>query len=244
MTGKTSPRVREARDTATSHYVFEAPVRLWHWLTVGCMLVLMVTGYFIGRPLPSVSGEATYLFYMGDIRLVHFAAAMVFTVILLMRIYWAFVGNRYSRELFIVPIWRRSWWQGAYSVVRWYLFLEKKPGDDIGHNPIAQAAMCGYFLLSVFMILTGFALYSEHSQYAIFTPFRYVTEFFYWTGGNSLDIHSWHRLGMWLIAAFIVGHVYMAIREDIMSDDTVISTMVNGYRSHKFPKGQHDKEAS
>lgn len=41
---------------------------------------------------------------------------------------------------------------------------------------------------------------------------------------------------MWFIAAFIVGHVYMAIREDIMSDDTVISTMVNGYRSHKFPK--------
>lgn len=36
------------------------------------MLVLMVTGYFIGRPLPSVSGEATYLFYMGDIRLIHF----------------------------------------------------------------------------------------------------------------------------------------------------------------------------
>ncbi|MDO1777583.1 hydrogenase 1 b-type cytochrome subunit, partial [Escherichia coli] len=56
MTGKTSTRVGEARDTAISHYVFEAPVRLLHWLTVGCMLVLMVTGYFIGRPLPSVSG--------------------------------------------------------------------------------------------------------------------------------------------------------------------------------------------
>ncbi|MDI5811259.1 cytochrome b/b6 domain-containing protein, partial [Salmonella enterica subsp. enterica serovar Anatum] len=43
------PRVGEARDTAVSHYVFEAPVRLWHWLTVACMLVLMVTGYFIGH---------------------------------------------------------------------------------------------------------------------------------------------------------------------------------------------------
>ncbi|SUG33017.1 Ni/Fe-hydrogenase 1 b-type cytochrome subunit [Salmonella enterica subsp. arizonae] len=75
--------------------------------------------------------------------------------------------------------------------------------------------MFGYFLLSVFMILTGFALFGEHSQYAIFAPFRYVVEFFYWTGGNSIDIHSWHRLGMWLIAAFIVGHVYLAIREDI-----------------------------
>ena len=101
---------------------------------------------------------------------------------------------------------------------------------------IAQAAMFGYFLMSVFMIITGFALYSEHSQYAIFAPFRYVVEFFYWTGGNSMDIHSWHRLGMWLIGAFVIGHVYMALREDIMSDDTVISTMVNGYRSHKFGK--------
>lgn len=46
--------------------------------------------------------------------------------------------------------------------------------------------MFGYFLMSVFMIITGFALYSEHSQYAIFAPFRYVVEFFYWTGGNSM----------------------------------------------------------
>ncbi|POH43593.1 hydrogenase 1 b-type cytochrome subunit, partial [Escherichia coli] len=29
------------------------------------------------------------------------------------------------------------------------------------------------------MIITGFALYSEHSQYAIFAPFRHVVEFFY-----------------------------------------------------------------
>ncbi|MEG3387502.1 hypothetical protein V5H41_28465, partial [Salmonella enterica] len=55
-----------------------------------------------------------------------------------------------SRELFIVPVWRRSWWQGAFSVVRWYLFLEKKPGSDIGHNPVAQAAMFGYFARAVY----------------------------------------------------------------------------------------------
>lgn len=55
-------------------------------------------------------------------------------------------------------------------------------------------------------------------------------------GWQLTDIHSWHRLGMWLIGAFVIGHVYMALREDIMSDDTVISTMVNGYRSHKFGK--------
>lgn len=176
MTGKLSPRVGEARDTAVSHYVFEAPVRLWHWLTVACMLVLMVTGYFIGRPLPSVSGEATYLFYMGYIRLIHFAAAMIFTVLLLGRIYWACVGNRYSRAVYRPGL-------ASQLVARRFLrgplvsVSGEKTGSDIGHNPVAQAAMFGYFLLSVFMILTGFALFGEHSQYAIFAPFRYVVEF-------------------------------------------------------------------
>ncbi|TGD06121.1 Ni/Fe-hydrogenase, b-type cytochrome subunit, partial [Salmonella enterica subsp. enterica serovar Wilhelmsburg] len=63
------------------------------------------------------------------------------------------------------------------------------------------------------------------------------------SGGNARDQHPGHRQGMWLSAASILGHVYLAIREDIMSDDTVISTMINGYRSHKFPK-PHDKEPS
>ncbi|WP_205254267.1 cytochrome b/b6 domain-containing protein, partial [Escherichia coli] len=51
--------MQQKSDNVVSHYVFEAPVRIWHWLTVLCMAVLMVTGYFIGKPLPSVSGEAT-----------------------------------------------------------------------------------------------------------------------------------------------------------------------------------------
>ncbi|MDO1630872.1 hydrogenase 1 b-type cytochrome subunit, partial [Escherichia coli] len=45
-----------------------------------------------------------------------------------------------------------------------------------------------------------------------------------------------HRLGMWLIGAFVIVDIYMAVHEDIMSVDTVISTMVSCYRSHKFGK--------
>ena len=40
-------------------YVYEAPVRLWHWVNALAILVLCVTGYFIGSPLPSVPGEAS-----------------------------------------------------------------------------------------------------------------------------------------------------------------------------------------
>ena len=40
-------------------YVFEAPVRLWHWIHALSIGVLCVTGYFIANPLPSLGGEAS-----------------------------------------------------------------------------------------------------------------------------------------------------------------------------------------
>ena len=55
--------MQQKSDNVVSHYVFEAPVRIWHWLTVLCMAVLMVTGYFIGKPLPSVSGGDVSVLY-------------------------------------------------------------------------------------------------------------------------------------------------------------------------------------
>ena len=36
----------------TDVYVYEAPVRIWHWVTMVCMIVLGVTGYLIGAPPP------------------------------------------------------------------------------------------------------------------------------------------------------------------------------------------------
>jgi Ni,Fe-hydrogenase I cytochrome b subunit len=33
----------------TDVYVYQAPVRIWHWVTMVCVIVLGVTGYLIGR---------------------------------------------------------------------------------------------------------------------------------------------------------------------------------------------------
>ena len=33
--------MQQKSDNVVSHYVFEAPVRIWHWLTVLCMAVLI-----------------------------------------------------------------------------------------------------------------------------------------------------------------------------------------------------------
>jgi len=50
-------------------YIYEAPVRIWHWVTALAITVLAITGYLIGSPLPSVPGEASEHFMMGNIPL-------------------------------------------------------------------------------------------------------------------------------------------------------------------------------
>ena len=102
----TSSEAMGGRDPAhqKAQYIYEAPVRIWHWVHAISILVLAGTGYLIANPLPSVSGEASNSFLMGNMRMIHFIAAYVFTIGFLVRIYWAIVGNKYSRELFYLPV--------------------------------------------------------------------------------------------------------------------------------------------
>ena len=51
--------------------------------------------------------------------------------------------------------------------------------------------------------------------------------------GNSQNLHTIHHLGMWAIIIFVIIHVYAAVREDIMSRQSMISTMVSGWRMFK-----------
>jgi Ni/Fe-hydrogenase 1 B-type cytochrome subunit len=46
-------------------------------------------------------------------------------------------------------------------------------------------------------------------------------------------LHTLHHLGMWYLIAFTLVHLYMVVREDICSGETVVSTMVNGWRVAK-----------
>ncbi len=143
-------------------YVYEAPVRLWHWVMMVAMFVLAGTGYLIGSPLPSIGGEATFHYLFGYIRTIHFIAGMIFAIAFLVRVYWAIVGNHSSRAIFIPPVWNGSWWKGLFDQMGYYLFLKKESALWVGHNPLAQIAMFAMYTLgTIFIIITGFALYAE-----------------------------------------------------------------------------------
>lgn len=218
----------------TSVYVYEAPVRIWHWVNALAIFVLCITGYFIGSPPPSMQiAEANYQFVFGYIRFAHFAAGMILTVFFIGRIYWAIVGNDHSRQLFYVPFWSRKYWGEVWFEVKWYLFLEKEPKKYVGHNPLAQLAMFCFFTLGVtFMIVTGMALYAEGAGQGSF-----YDRLFGWViplmGNNSHYVHTYHHLGMYWLVVFMIIHIYVAIREDIMSRQSIVSTMISGHRTFK-----------
>lgn len=213
-------------------YVYEAPVRVWHWVNALSITLLAITGYLVANPLPSLSGEASDHFLMGYIRFVHFAAAYVFAVGFLGRIYWALVGNRYSRQLFRLPLHRMTFWKELLHEVRWYAFLEKEPKKYVGHNPLAHLFMVAIITVGgAIMLLTGFALYAEQTGLG-----SWQDRLFGWLIpllGQSQDVRLWHHWGMWVIVVFVMLHVYVAIREDIVSRQSMISTMISGWRTFK-----------
>ena len=218
-------------------YVYEAPVRLWHWVTVACVFVLAVTGYFIGAPPPAIGGEATESFLFGWIRTVHFVAAFIFVVGFVVRLYWVVVGNSYARAIFIPPLWSPALWRGLIDDVLDYLFLGRKENRWIGHNPLALLAMSFMFVLgALVLIFTGLGLYAQAYGWGStwMNLFGWVTVLV----GTPQAVRTLHHLAMWYMLLFAIVHMYMATRQDIVSRATIISTMVNGIRMWKGePRG-------
>lgn len=213
-------------------YVFEAPVRIWHWLHALSVVVLAATGYLIANPLPSIGGEASEHFLMGNLRMIHFIAAYVFAIGFAVRIYWGFVGNKYSRELLYLPVWRGAWWRELFEEVKYYLFLRRDPPYTDAHNALAQTAMWFFnVLLGLFMIVTGFALYGEGLGLG-----SWADTWFGWAIpllGGSQEVRMLHTFGMWLFIVFTIIHIYMSIRAEIMSSQSSVSTIISGWRTYK-----------
>ena len=86
------------------HYVWEWPVRMYHWVNLLCVSTLCVTGILIGHPLAIQLGrEASFSYWFGTVRFIHFATGFVFFFNFVFRVYWGFVGNRYARWNNYVP---------------------------------------------------------------------------------------------------------------------------------------------
>ncbi|HWI40796.1 MAG TPA: Ni/Fe-hydrogenase, b-type cytochrome subunit [Verrucomicrobiae bacterium] len=209
-------------------YVWEVPVRVTHWVNFLSIIILSLTGIYIGAPKSLAHGASQYV--MGWVRFVHFVAAYAFAVSVVSRVYWAFAGNRYASWREFVPFTRKAGRRQMADTLKYYLFLNKKAPHTVGHNTLAGTAYLAVFTLYFVMIVSGFALYAQASPGSVMHRLTAWTFHVFSNQGLRLT----HHMVMWFLIAFAIHHVYSSWLMDIKERGGVMSSIFGGYKAVKM----------
>jgi len=208
-------------------YVWELPVRFYHWLNALAILTLGVTGYLIGSPPALQNGsEASFSYWFGTVRFIHFTAAFIFFFNFLYRIYWGFVGNKYSDWKNYLPF-KKEQWKGMLRVLKIdVLLMKSRPLKTVGHNSLASLTYFISFLAFLFQAITGFGMYSAMSDSFFPKLFRWIVPLM----GGDFAVRQWHHLFMWFFVIFSMVHVYLVFYHDYVEGRGTISSMAGGWK--------------
>ena len=223
-------------------YVWEQPVRWFHWINVLAVLGLIGTGLVVlfddGLGL-SATGKLT-------LKSVHAAFGYVMVFNLLWRFAWAFLGNRYARWRAIVP-----GGPGYLAALRAYTasFLTGEPQQYVGHNPLARIAVALLFVLLLVQAVTGLVLVGTDLYWP---PFGHW--FAAWVAAPGVDASlvvpgavdlidktsydamrafrspfvEVHELSFYALAVLIALHVIAVVATEIHEGGSITSAMFTG----------------
>lgn len=208
-------------------YVWEFPVRLFHWINALCIVVLCVTGYLIGHPMAIMRAfEASQQYWFGTVRFLHFTAAYIWVCVACLRLYWGFVGNQFVRYRNFLPL-RREQWREINGVLRMdILQVWKGATFSTGHNALAGVAYVVGFLGFVFQTMTGFGMYAATSTNWFARLFVWVVPLL----GGDRSVRLWHHSMMWFFVVFTIVHVYLSAYHDYVEATGTMSSMIGGWK--------------
>jgi Ni/Fe-hydrogenase 1 B-type cytochrome subunit len=227
--GRTGLRreVSRERGRFTWVYIWGAPLRAMHWIAALCVVVLIVTGLFIGRPYFMTSGEASSHFLMGRVRFVHFATAAVLVMTGIVRVYWLIAGNRYERFRALFPLTPRNIRNAGRSIKSYVSLRPQDYPATVGHEPLQQYAYTLLYVAIIVMVVTGFAMYGQSNPGGvIYRTFAWVAPLF----GGLQVVRLVHHAMTWVFIIFILIHVYFTVRSDYLDRVGRVSSMITGGR--------------
>jgi len=208
-------------------YLWERPLRFMHWVAAICIVLLAVTGLFIGRPYFVPAGDPQSAYLMGWVRFFHFGAAAVLVMTGIIRVYWLFMGNRFERLPALFPVRKRDL-RNLVQMVKFYLMIHPERAPKyLGHNPLQQFSYTGIFFFALVSVVTGFAMYGQSNPGGfIYMAFNWVNPFF----GGAPIVRFVHHAVTWVFLIFIPIHIYLALRADAIERTGTISSIVSGGR--------------
>ena len=212
----------ENPDERVRLYVWQIPVRVTHWVTAACIVILSLTGGYIADPFLIPPGGDV----MTTVRFVHIVTALVFLVSGLIRTVWLLRGNRFARWSAFIPTSKNQATE-LFRQAGFYGFVRKEIPKVLGHNQLAAAAYVALFGLLLVETVTGFALDGLMGAEPGATLFWWLREL---TGPQLLRLI--HHAAMWGILAIALFHVYSCILVDHIEKNGLMSSIFSGF---KFP---------
>ncbi len=232
-----APQVRPAPETEPTLepvYVWDLVVRSTHWVVVFTIVLLTATGIYIGRPFLVSAGPAGGNFVMGWMKVVHYYAAIAFSLAVFARMVWMFTGPPQARWNQFVPVTRKRWGE-LFDTLKFYMFLRKRPPEAVGHNAMAGAAYVAVFGLYLLVIFTGFALYSVSAHGSYMKMWDVLLPVF----GGIMGARWLHHVTMWLILGFVVQHIFSSVLMARVEKNGTLDSIFSGWKF--LPKNRDGK---
>jgi len=229
MLAAQSPPLTDARHPEQSVgpviglYVWQYPLRLFHWGLVISIGVLAFTGYYIHDPF--IVGQIQHPFLMGEFRFVHELFAMILIALFLMRIYLFFAGNRWVRWRAYVPLHKQQW-KEMWAMTKFYLFIKPEPVSKIGHNAMAAASYLVLYTLVLIEILSGLVMFNRLRHSGL------LNVFIGWIPSlvNIQNLRLIHFLLMFVFISFGIFHVHLAMLISRTEKRGLMDSIFIGYK--------------
>jgi cytochrome b len=171
--------------------VWDAPVRVFHWLM-------------------AISFAGAYLTAESDQWLqVHVTLGYTMAGLVVFRLVWGLIGTRYARF--------SSFVRGFRSIGHYLRTLvQGKPEHYVGHNPAGALAIIAMLGLSLVVVSTGWATYSEVA------------------GEWMEDIHE---AAANLMLAVVFAHIAGVLISSLLHHENLVGAMLSGYKTGSPEEG-------
>ena len=217
-------------------YVWELPVRVYHWINAVALVGLCITGYLIGAADHGVLRAGSLPAVLVRLGAVHPLSPARSSRCSISR--RASTGDSLATSTrswaSFFPL-KKSQRQEIVDVIKADVLETKLHGPiSTGHNSLAGLIYFFTFLAFVFQTITGFALYSSMSNSWLPRMFTWIVPLM----GGEFQVRFWHHLFLWFFVTFVIIHVYLAFYHDYIEGRGTISSIVGGW---KFEREKRDK---